>query len=417
MTNPAPASNPAAELAVLPLDEAALVAFTQRLVRVRSVIDPVTGATEEQAARLVAAQMREFGWQPEITEAAPGRLNVMAVIEGGRPGPMLAFEGHTDVVTEGDPEAWSFDPFSGDIRDGKLHGRGAADMKSGLAAAIFAVRAVQLSGPFPGRIAVCALADEEGMMLGAKHIAQSGRLAGAAGVIVCEPEGGEICTMAKGAIRLRMDIRGTMAHGAMPHEGKNPISAASSLIGELEHLQESIRAGARNGRPGRGTVDYADGSYCRFHAAGQCDSRQLGAGPGYPHDPGNRPPAAAGRIGDIACRVAARTGTQITQHVVDDRPAVHIDHQHPLVEALAAAHAVVQGGPAPFGYVPGTTDGTILSRDAGLATVVYGPGGKWIAHQADEFVEVAEIGRYAAVYAMAARAFLADPRNRQDRAG
>ena len=74
--------------------------------------------------------------------------------------------------------------------------------------------------------------------------------------------------------------------------------------------------------------------------------------------------------------------------------------------ALAAAHEAVTGAPARFGGVPGATDGTILTRDAGLATVVYGPGGKWIAHQADEFVEVAEVLQAARVYAEAARLFL-----------
>ena len=79
---------------------------------------------------------------------------------------------------------------------------------------------------------------------------------------------------------------------------------------------------------------------------------------------------------------------------------------HPVVVALAAAHEAVTGSPPTYGGVPGATDGTILARDAGLATVVYGPGGKWIAHQADEFVEVAEVLQAARVYAEAARHFL-----------
>jgi succinyl-diaminopimelate desuccinylase len=76
------------------------------------------------------------------------------------------------------------------------------------------------------------------------------------------------------------------------------------------------------------------------------------------------------------------------------------------VTALAAAHQNVTGEQARYGGVPGATDGTILTRDAGLATVVYGPGGKWIAHQADEFVEVGDVIRAAQVYAEAARLFL-----------
>ena len=79
---------------------------------------------------------------------------------------------------------------------------------------------------------------------------------------------------------------------------------------------------------------------------------------------------------------------------------------HPVVVALAAAHERGRRAARRLGGVPGATDGTILTRDAGLATVVYGPGGKWIAHQADEFVEVADIVRCARVYAEAARRFL-----------
>ena len=122
-----------------------------------------------------------------------------------------------------------------------LYGRGAADMKSGLAAAIFAIRALQEAGPFPGRIAVCALADEEELMLGAKHLAASGLLAGAARAIICEPEGGEICTVAQGAIRLRADLHGTMAHGAMPHLGRNPVAAAGPLLAAAGRLQAELR--------------------------------------------------------------------------------------------------------------------------------------------------------------------------------
>jgi succinyl-diaminopimelate desuccinylase len=77
-----------------------------------------------------------------------------------------------------------------------------------------------------------------------------------------------------------------------------------------------------------------------------------------------------------------------------------------VVQALMAAHEAVTGSPAVLGGVPGATDGTILTRDAGLATVVYGPGGKWIAHQADEYVEVSAVVSAAHVYAETARRFL-----------
>ena len=87
----------------LSVDEEAVVAFTQELVRIRSVNDPGHGGDEAPAAELVADRMRAFGWEPQVVEVAPGRPNVVAVVDGGGgPGPTLMFEGHTDVVTEGD---------------------------------------------------------------------------------------------------------------------------------------------------------------------------------------------------------------------------------------------------------------------------------------------------------------------------
>ncbi len=102
------------------IDQQALVEFTQALVRVASVNDPDNGRTEASAAELVAAQMRRFGWEPRIEEVAPGRPNVIAVLEGGLPGPTLLFEGHTDVVTAGALEERTVDPFGGEVRDGRL---------------------------------------------------------------------------------------------------------------------------------------------------------------------------------------------------------------------------------------------------------------------------------------------------------
>ncbi len=179
------------------------------------------------------------GWHPVLSGAALGRPNVVAtIVGGGGAGPTLLFAGHTDVVTEGAAAEWSVDPFGGEIRDGRLYGRGAADMKSGVAAMIYAVRALELAGPFPGTIKIAALADEEGMMIGVHDFVESGQAAGVDAAIVGEPEGGEICAVSKGAIRLRVDFHGRMAHGAMPQHGRNPIG----LLGRLPRLAR--RSGA-----------------------------------------------------------------------------------------------------------------------------------------------------------------------------
>src|SRR3977135_3782194 len=103
------------------VDGQGLVQFTQALVRIPSVNHLSDGIGEGPAAALVADQMRRFGWTPLIEESAPDRPNVVALVEGGLPGPTLLFEGHTDVVTEGDRAAWSYDPFGGDVVAGRLY--------------------------------------------------------------------------------------------------------------------------------------------------------------------------------------------------------------------------------------------------------------------------------------------------------
>ncbi|HYH31407.1 MAG TPA: M20 family metallopeptidase [Pseudonocardia sp.] len=388
-----------------PVDEQAVVALTRDLVRLRTVNEP--GAREASAAALVADTMRAFGWEPQITEVAPGRPNVVAVVEGGGgPGRTLAFEGHTDVVTEGDPDRWSVDPYGGELRDGRLYGRGAADMKSGVAAMLHGVRALQLAGPFPGRVLVCALVDEEGMMLGAKHFAGTALARAVDAAIVCEPEEGEICTSAKGAVRIRVDLLGAMAHGAMPQHGRNPLPALGRLLVALADLQEELQA-AHPAHEHLGAL-YVTPTVSR---AGSLD--QINVIPGRATVavdvrtiPGIEHGALVERVGALAARAGAPDGVTTELTVVDDRPCVEIAADHPLVVALAGAHEAVLGEAARYGGVPGATDGTILTRDAGIPTVVYGPGGKWIAHQVDEFVEVDDVVRCAHVYAHAADRFL-----------
>lgn len=390
-----------------PVDEQGVVGLTRELVRIRSVHEPESGDGEAAAAALVADVMRGFGWTPEVTEVAPGRPNVVAVVEGGGgPGPTLAFEGHTDVVTEGDRASWTVDPYGGEVRDGRLYGRGSADMKSGVAAMLYGVRAVESAGPFPGRVMLCVLVDEEGLMLGAKHFASSAAAAEVDGAIVCEPEEGEICVAAKGAIRLRVDLAGAMAHAAMPQHGRNPVASAGALVGALGAYQRQLHG--QCGAHEHLGLPYVTPTVVRAGSPEQVNVIPARASlfvdvrtvPGLDHA------VLVGELSKLAAAASAVDGVTAEVTVVDDRPCVEVSRDDPVVVALAAAHEAVVGEPARYGGVPGATDGTILTRDGGIPTVVYGPGGKWIAHQADEFVEVADIVRCAHVYAEAADRYL-----------
>jgi succinyl-diaminopimelate desuccinylase len=381
------------------VDARGLVQFTQALVRIPSVNQLSEGIGEGPAAALVADQMRRFGWTPLVEESAPDRPNVVAVVEGGRPGPTLLLEGHTDVVTEGDRAAWSHDPFGAEIVGGRLYGRGAADMKGGLAAMLFAAAALAAGGPFPGRLVLAALADEEGMMLGVKDFVARGHAAGLDGAIVCEPEGGEVCVAQKGALRLWVEARGRMAHGAMPDRGLNPIPSVAAFVESCRRLEAEIQAEA-------GRHPLLGVPYLTPTAVGAGSAEQLNVIPGKAWlglDVRTTPAVDHGVLVE-RLRAASQDGLSIT--VLEDRPATETPDDHPLVEAVMEGHRRIHGVRPPLGGVPGATDGTILWRDAGLPIVTYGPGGKWIAHQVDEYVEVEDLVRTAEVYLEAARLFL-----------
>lgn len=388
------------------VDHEGVVRFTQELVRIPSVNRPEDGLSEQPAAEAVAAQMRAFGWAPVLEEVAPGRPNVLCTVEGGLPGPTLMFEGHTDVVTEGDHAAWTHPPFSAQLVDDRIYGRGAADMKGGLAAMVYATHALQQAGPFPGRVLLAALCDEEEMMIGAKHFVARGHHRGVDGVIVCEPEDGEVCAVSKGAVRIRVDASGVMAHGAMPDHGRNPVTALARLSVRLEHLQAELQDRT-------GVHPHLDRCWVTPTVLRGGDLVQVNVIPATAAlavdirtTPAVDHAELRAEVAAVVAAVADDTGVGLTVSVLDDRPAADTPLSAAVVQAVADAHRDVTGEPAAFGGVPGTTDGTILWRDGGLETVVYGPGGKWIAHQVDEFVEVAALTRAADVYLAAARRFL-----------
>lgn len=278
-------------------------------------------------------------------------------------------------------------------------------MKSGLAAILFAARAVELAGPFPGRLVVAALVDEEGMMAGAKAFAATPLAAEVTAAMIAEPEGGEICPVAKGALRVRIDLIGTMAHGAMPEQGRNPLPAAARLLTALEDYERELQK-EHPRHPHLGQV-YLTPTVMNAGSLDQLNviPARCTVGIDVRTVPAVEHRTIVARLTQLAESVGALL---LSTHVevIDDRPAVDTPLDDPLVTALAAAHESVTGEPPRFGGVPGATDGTILGSRLGVPTVVYGPGGKWIAHQADEYVDIDDIVTCTEVFARAARRYL-----------
>jgi len=402
----------AVDRALVCVDEAELIDLTRALVRISSVVRPgEAGATEAAVARHVEAWLTQQGFDLEIQEVVPGRPNVVAWLGEKGSGKSLLLEGHTDVVTEGNPAEWTHPPFGADLADGRIYGRGAADMKSGLAAAMVAATAVKRSGTLlSGRLVVGALVDEEGDMIGVKHLCTTpiGRELDAA--IICEPEQNELCLEQRGVVWARVAIRGRMAHGAMPEAGVNPITALGALLQEVPALKRRLRKLCRKSphlRPPTVTP-----TIVRAPVQGVEQSNVIPSGARLLLDVRLTPgpdEAAVTREIDTACRqaMARCPGSTIEWAPVNGfRLATRVERSEPLVRAMVAGVRRATGRRAVFGGVPGSTDGTILRMQLGIPIVTCGPGHRLIPHQADEYVEVAELVDAAKIYVASALNFL-----------
>ena len=393
------------------IDSSEVVALTQDLVRIPSVIrlgDPAM--TEAAVAGYVQRWFEKEGLPVEIQEAGPGRPNVVAW-HGQRGGRTLLLEGHTDVVTEGNAAAWTHDPFGGELVDGRIYGRGAADMKGGLAAAMVAAAAIRRSGvELGGCLVVGALADEEGDMLGAEHLCTTplGRELSAA--IICEPEQNELCLEQRGVVWARVLVRGRMAHGAMPEAGINPIAGAAEVMRRAPALERRLRRlceRSRHLRPPTVTPTVFQAPVEGLPQSNVIPATAL-ATLDIRLTPGPGAEAISAEI-DRTCREAAAAcpGVSIEWHAVNGfRLATRVDRGETLVRAMVKAVRQATGRRARFGGVPGSTDGTILRTRLGIPIVTCGPGNRLIPHQVDEYVDCEELVDAARIYAASALNFL-----------
>jgi len=394
------------------IDPDELIALTRDLVRIPSVVRPGDPtATEAAVAAYVERWLRAEGFTIEVHEVAPGRPNVLASLGDAAAGPTLLLEGHTDVVTEGNAAEWSHAPFGGDLVDGRIYGRGSADMKSGLAAAMIAAAAIRRSGTrLGGRLVVGALVDEEGDMIGARHLCTTdlGRALSAA--IICEPEQNELCLEQRGVVWARVTMRGRMAHGAMPEAGVNPITALGALLREAPALERRLRRLCRRSphlRPPTVTPTVAlapvqgvpQSNVIPSVAQATLDVRLT---------PGPDAEAVAKEI-DVACQqvMQACPGSTVEWQPVNGfRLATRVERSEPLVRAMVRGVRQATGRAPRFGGVPGSTDGTILRMTLGIPIVTCGPGHRLIPHQVDEHVEIGELVDAARIYVASALNYL-----------
>jgi succinyl-diaminopimelate desuccinylase len=392
-----------------------VIELTQQLVQIRSVYEPAK-SSEQAVAEFIAELLRSKGLKPLVKTVVPGRPNIICDWSGtgfnAGKHKTLMFEGHTDVVTEGDASTWTYPPFEARIIDGNLYGRGSADMKAGVAAAICALDAVRSVVPdLAGRIRLGIVCDEEGMMTGIKHFIEQGHANDIDGAIICEPEENEICLFQKGAMRVNVTFMGVMSHGAMPYAGVNPIAALSAFIEQVKELQrlEQERLGTHEflGLP------WFTPTIIKSPITGEAQHNVMPESAYLALDirtvPGQNHDEILEQLNKFARGLEQATPRlKIEIDCFESRPWTETPKDNPVVKAVETAYSLIFNEQPKYGGVPGATDGTFLHAWAKVPIVTIGPGLRTIPHQRDEYVDVDDIVQSARLYAAAAIYFLSD---------
>lgn len=381
------------------IDREYTVRVCQDLVRINS-INPilVPGAPgEREVADYTAKTLAALGLDVQHHEPEPGRISVTGRLQGSGGGRSLMLNAHYDTVgIDGMPE-----PYSGEVRNGRLYGRGSYDMKGSLAASIGAVKAIIDSGErLRGDVVVAAVADEEYGSLGTADILTRVRTDGA---IVTEPTALNACLAHKGYLWIEVVTEGRAAHGSKVEYGIDANMRMGWFLAELSKLEQELRsrpphpligppslhAALLNGGAGLSTYS----PKCTL----QIERRTI---------PGESEAQVMAEINGIIDRLSTREPTfKATAKAFFVRPPFEVAREARLVRTLSGAFQQTLGrAPVIVGDTPWMD--SALTSEAGIETMVFGPGGTG-AHADEEYVEVDSMIDCAAVLAATAREWCA----------
>ncbi len=372
-----------------------------RLLRELVAIDSVNpslvpgAAGESQIADAIAAHMRALGLDVELQEVAPGRPNVIGVLDGRTKGRSLMLCGHVDTVGV-DGMVAPFDPIE---RDGRLYGRGSQDMKGGIAAMIDAARLIAAEGLASGRLIIAAVVDEEYASLGADALVTRWR---ADAAVVTEPTDLQIAIGHKGFAWFEIVTKGRAAHGSRPKDGLDAILRMGRVLGRLETLDHTLAARAPHPLMGAASL----------HASLIDGGRELSS---YPDRctlklerrtiPGETDAIVAGELQALLDTLRGEdAGFDAALTPLLSRPPYALAPAHELPRALARAMGAGDvSGTDEFVGMSFWTDAAVLGS-AGIASVLFGPGGAGL-HSTDEYVQIEDVLRCRDALAALARSW------------
>lgn len=384
-------------------------------------------ALQEHLAETLAAAGAEVDlWEPRPEEVAgrqvrtplsfEGRPQLAAVFGAGADGPSLLFNGHIDAVSYEPAEQWASAPLKAEVRDGRLYGRGACDMKGGVAAMVFAATTLaELGVELGGRLIVNTVTDEESTGAGGIAAVAHGVLADAA--IVPEPTGFDVWIACRGTLTATITVPGRPGHAelAQPHwrdgGAVNAIEKAVPILDACRRLREEWRLRGDHQHPHVPPADIVPtmvrGGEWFVSYPSSCEIVAEIAFPPTAADDGAWGDRVRAEVA-AAIAAAAQADPWLRDHPPeiawgDEYPAAQVAPELPVV-GLALAAAADVGRPGALAGLDSWHDGATFTR-AGCPAVCLGPGGTETAHAVDEHVPVDDLIRISQALALAAMRF------------
>ena len=363
------------------INRKALVSLVQALIKINSVNPSLSaeGVGETEICRYIEGYLKKLGLTVRYQNIQKDRVNVIGILTGTGGGPTLMLNGHTDTVST---ENMTADPFDARLEDGKLYGRGALDMKAGVAAQIMALQTLIESGiKLKGDVILALVADEEYASIGTEAVVSE---YGADAAIICEPTDLEIVVAHKGFAWIRIDIFGRAAHGSLPHRGIDAIVKAGHLLTAIE--QYARKELARKTHPLLGTPS--------IHASLIQGGTELSTYPDYckvelerRNLPGEDRQTVTEEIQKLLRGIQSRDDQfKADLDVFFFRPAFEISPDEPIVQGVQRAFKITGKRTPEFKGNWAWLDSAILAQ-AGIPAVIFGPSGDG-EHAAVEYVDV-----------------------------
>ncbi len=359
-----------------------VIELAQELIRAPSANPP--GETRE-CANIILNKFHEVQIDAEIIEGKKGVCNVLARLPGRRKGKTLLLNGHIDVVPPG--EGWMVDPFGGEIQGNKIYGRGASDMKSGIASMMAAMIDVKRSGAhFGGEIIFMAVADEEtGSEFGTIYLLKKDIGKNADFAIVSEPTNLRVELGNRGLRWIDVTVRGKACHAGRPWLGINALSYGAKLVEAIHSIKFKIRNEAFEiPEPGI-SVTMMNGGTKGNIIPDRCnltlDRRMI---------PGETTETVMKEVQEIIDPLMEKEkGLKIEMKM---RPNYWdpylISEEEPVVQATIESVKEVMGKRPEVGGKGASTDASHLFHLGGVPPVLFGPGNPYLSHQVDEHVAI-----------------------------